>query len=252
MITVIRAAIVGILYWLGMSRGNFLFCTVFRAPTVLGVLIGALYGNVELGLMYGATIGMMSIGGIVAGGNITADTAMSSCIAIPVAITANMSPEAAAAVAVPIGSLGVYLNNIRRTINSWWVRRTDLAIENRNYKKANFNSFLGPWLGHFVLLFPPVFLANLVGVNFIAGFVEKIPELLMHGLSVAGSCLPACGFAVSLVMIGKRRYLAYFTIAFFLTTITHMTSLTAVILGVCLALIIMQLENGNSNDAKEV
>ena len=137
---VIKAAIVGILYWLGMSRGNFLFCTVFRDPCFLGVVIGALYGNIKTGLMFGATIGMMTIGGIVAGGNITSDTCLSACVSIPVAITANMTPEAAAAVAVPLGLCGVYLNSIRRTINSWWVKKTDDAIENRDYKKANFTS----------------------------------------------------------------------------------------------------------------
>ena len=234
---VIKAAIVGILYWLGMSRGNFLFCTVFRDPCFLGVVIGALYGNVKTGLMFGATIGMMTIGGIVAGGNITSDTCLSACVSIPVAITANMTPEAAAAVAVPLGLCGVYLNSIRRTINSWWVKQTDDAIESRNYKKANFTSFLGPWLGHFLLLFPPVFLANIVGVTFVADLVAKIPATLMNGLTVAGNVLPASGFALSLVIIGKKEYLPYFIIAYFLTALTSMTTLTACIFGICAALI---------------
>ena len=234
----LRAIIVGLLYWQGMSRANFLICMVFRSPVILGVLIGALYGKVQEGLVLGAAINMMSLGGIVAGGNITKDTALSSCIVIPIALQSNLDINAAAALSVPLGSLGVYLNSIRKTVNTYWGNQTDKAIEERNYKKANFCNFMGPYLGSLPILFLPVFLGNLIGINVLSGLVEKIPPLLMNGLSVAGSALPAVGIATSLVLMGKREYLPYFFLSYYLTVITGMSTLVAVILGICSALII--------------
>lgn len=60
----IKAILVGLIYWLSMGRACYFLSFAFRKPVVLGVIIGLVYGDVAKGLMYGATIQLMYMGGI--------------------------------------------------------------------------------------------------------------------------------------------------------------------------------------------
>lgn len=51
----IKAILVGLIYWLSMGRACYFLSFAFRKPVVLGVIIGLVYGDVAKGLMYGAT-----------------------------------------------------------------------------------------------------------------------------------------------------------------------------------------------------
>ena len=70
---IVKAALVGLLYWISMGRAQYFFSFAFRKPVVLGVFIGLVFGDVQAGLLYGATIQLMYMGGIEAGGNIPSD-----------------------------------------------------------------------------------------------------------------------------------------------------------------------------------
>lgn len=49
----IKAILVGLIYWLSMGRACYFLSFAFRKPVVLGVIIGLVYGDVAKGLMYG-------------------------------------------------------------------------------------------------------------------------------------------------------------------------------------------------------
>ena len=83
---VIKSILVGLLYWLSMGRAQYFFSFALRKPVVLGVFIGLIFGDVTKGLLYGATIQLMYMGGIEAGGNIPSDQGLATCIATPAAI----------------------------------------------------------------------------------------------------------------------------------------------------------------------
>lgn len=234
---VIQAILVGLIYWISMGRAQYFFSFAFRKPVVLGVMIGLAYGDVQTGLLYGATIQLMYMGGIEAGGNIPSDQALAACIAIPAAIVNNLDPAAAVALAVPFGVLGVLINNVRRTINAFYNTKADHFVENGQYDKLSTYSFLLPWLTNGVLYFVPVFVATLFGPQVVEAFIEVIPEWIMNGLGNAGSMLPALGFALTLVVMGKTQYLPFFVLGFFLYSILGFSMLTGAVIGLCLALI---------------
>ena len=172
---VIQAILVGILYWLSMGRASYFISFAFRKPVVLGVFIGLVYGDVQTGLLYGATIQLMYMGGIEAGGNIPSDQGLATCIAIPAAIANNLDPAAAVALAVPFGVLGVLINNVRRTINSFYNTKADKFVEDKQYDKLSIFSFVLPWLTNGVLYFTPVFIATLFGCSVVQAFINVIP-----------------------------------------------------------------------------
>jgi len=235
---VIKAALVGLLYWLAMGRANYYFSFAFRKPVVLGVFIGLVFGDVRIGLLYGATIQLMYMGGIEAGGNIPSDQGLAACIAIPAAIINNLDPATAVVLAVPFGVLGVLINNVRRTINSFYNTKADQFVEKGEYDKLSKFSFLLPWLTNGVLYFVPVFVATLYGPAVVESFIDVIPEWLMNGLGNAGNMLPALGFALTLVVMGKKQYLPFFVLGFFLYAIMGFSMLTGAVLGICIALIV--------------
>lgn len=234
---VIQAILVGLLYWISMGRAQYFFSFAFRKPVVLGVFIGLIYGDVQMGLLYGATIQLMYMGGIEAGGNIPSDQALAACLAIPAAMINNLDPATAVALAVPFGVLGVLINNVRRTINSFYNTRADQFIEDEEYDKLSKFSFLLPWLTNGVLYFTPVFVATLFGPAVVEAFIAVIPEWLMNGLANAGNMLPALGFALTIVVMGKKQYLPFFVLGFFSFAVLEFSMLTGAVFALCFALI---------------
>lgn len=234
---VIKSILVGLIYWLAMGRAQYFFSFAFRKPVVLGVVIGLVFGDVKAGLMYGATIQLMYMGGIEAGGNIPSDQGLAACIAIPAAIVNNLDPGTAVALAVPFGVLGVLINNVRRTINSFYNAKADTFIKEKEYDKLSKFSFLLPWLTNGVLYFTPVFIATLFGPSVVEMFISIIPEWLMQGLSNAGGMLPALGFALTLVVMGRKEYLPFAVIGFFTFTLLQYSMLTGAVFALCFALL---------------
>ena len=220
---VIQAILVGILYWLSMGRASYFISFAFRKPVVLGVFIGLVYGDVQTGLLYGATIQLMYMGGIEAGGNIPSDQGLATCIAIPAAIANNLDPAAAVALAVPFGVLGVLINNVRRTINSFYNTKADKFVEDKQYDKLSIFSFVLPWLTNGVLYFTPVFIATLFGSSVVQAFIN--------------------------VVMGKKKYLPFFVLGFFLYSVMGFSMLTGAVIALCLALIVSLFKQ---NDEEEV
>lgn len=245
---VIKAALVGLIYWIAMGRANYFFSFAFRKPVVLGVFIGLVFGDVQMGLLYGATIQLMYMGGIEAGGNIPSDQGLAACIAIPAAIINNLDPGTAVALAVPFGVLGVMINNVRRTINSFYNTHADKCAENREYDKLSKFSFVLPWLTNGVLYFTPVFIATLFGPSVVEAFINIIPQWLMNGLANAGGMLPALGFALTIVVMGKKQYLPFFILGFFTYAVLGFSMLTGAVFAICTAMIV-SLFKQNSEEA---
>ena len=234
---IVKAALVGLLYWISMGRAQYYFSFAFRKPVVLGVFIGLVFGDVQAGLLYGATIQLMWMGGIEAGGNIPSDQGLATCIAVPAAIMGNLDAGAAVALAVPFGALGVLINNVRRTINSFYNTKADQFIERGEYDKVSKMCFILPWLTNGVLYFTPVFIATWLGNNVVQAFINAVPQWAMDGLTNAGNMLPALGFALTIVVMGKQKYLPFFVLGFFLYSILGFSMLTCAVLALCLAMI---------------
>lgn len=248
---VIKAILVGILYWLGMGRAEYYVAYALRKPVVTGTLIGVIYGNVPAGLLYGASIQLMWMGGIEAGGNIPADQSLATCIAVPAAILSGIKPGAAVALAVPFSVLGVLINNLRRTFNSFFNTRVDRLIAERKYDAVNKWEFLIPWACNFVLYFTPVFVATLFGPVVLKVFVNVIPTWLMNGLNNAGMMLPALGFALTIVVMGKKKYIPFFVLGYFMFATMKFSMLTGAVYAISIALIFSLLRQNDDVEISE-
>ena len=77
----------------------------------------------------------------------------------------------------------------------------------------------------------------LAGNNVVQAFINAVPQWAMDGLANAGNMLPALGFALTIVVMGKQKYLPFFVLGFFLYSILGFSMLTGAVLAMCLAMI---------------
>lgn len=69
-------------------------------------------------------------------------------------------------------------------------------------------------------------------------FVNWLPEVITHGLEVAGGILPAVGFGMLLRVMMKTKYVPYFIAGFLMASFCDMPNLLPVaLLGTVFALI---------------
>lgn len=232
------AIVTGLWYWLAASLAGYTIFPTLKSPTFIGFALGLLWGNVTTGLIVGASIELVYLGMVAAGGNIPSDKCLAALIAVPVALQTGVTAEVAVSIAIPLGVIGVLVNNVRRTGNAVLVHKADKYAEECNTKgiwkcATSYSLIFG-----FVLRFPIVFVINLFGAELVQRLLSIIPTWLMNGLNVMGGLLPALGFATTIFTIGKNKYIPLFIIGFFLVQYYKMSVTAAAIFGICGALLI--------------
>ncbi|TDW09369.1 D-glucosaminate-specific PTS system IIC component [Breznakia blatticola] len=234
---IVLALVVGIIYWLATNKIWYGTQHIVRQPLFLAVPLGLIMGDVETAMKIGAALQLIYLGAIAPGGNLPADEALAACITIPVAIEAGIDPSMAVTIAMPIGLLGVLLDNLRKTYASVWVRMADKAAKEGDMKKARLAQFWYPLIVSIPLRVIPTTAALLVGTTAVAAFLNSIPAWAINGLSVAGGILPALGFAVTIQVIGKKSLIPYFLLGFIIFTYAGINIISIALIGVCLAII---------------
>lgn len=241
------AIAMGIIYWISNNAVGYTLWAVLGRPLFLALPIGLLYGDVPTAMMVGASIQAMYIVLIAPGMQIPADPALATCIALPLVLKAGISPEVAVTIAVPFGVLGVFLDQIRRTANGMFNRMADRYAEESNIRGIILAASAYPLLLSFPIRFIPVFLANYFGEAAVQGLLNSIPEWLMHAFEVAGGVLPAIGFAIAIMVIGKKKLLPFFILGFFLVQYSSISVMGAAIFGICIAIIYLQCTSHEYN-----
>lgn len=147
--TFLEALIVGVIYWLAWNEID-VFIPVhtrfFRDPVGSALVLGLIFGNMELGLAIGGTVGLVYIGVSTIGANLPSDQALSVCAAVPIAIKLGLSVEEAMLIAVPFGLLGSVVDTTRRVIQGYWNRLSLKYIEEKAFDKLHFSAAIGPAL----------------------------------------------------------------------------------------------------------
>lgn len=237
------AIFLGLYYWFFAGAPGYTIHYVFKQPIVMALPIGLILGDVTTAMKIGATIELIYVGMVAAGANLPADEALAGVIAIPIALKTGMDPSTAVTLAIPFGILGVFMDQLRRTINVRFGHKADEYALEANTKGIARCALLYPMVVGFILRFPPVFVANLYGPTLVGNFIERIPEWVLHGFSVAGGLLPALGFAITIFVIGKKNLIPFFIIGFFLVQYLGINIMAAAIFGTCIALLIVLMKN---------
>lgn len=233
------AIFMGCYYWFSRLRFGYTFSSMLLQPVVVAVFAGLITGNMASAMIIGAGLQLVYLGVTsTPGGNVPSDPALAACIAIPLGVAANMSPETAIALAIPFGVLGVFVDQLRRTTNAFWVHMADRYAENADANGVIRAAFLYPAAMGFLIRFPIVFIIDYFGVSVAQRLVEVLPLWLSHSFEIMGGILPALGFAITLTVIGKKSLIPFFIIGFFTVMYLNLNTMAVAIMATCVALLL--------------
>lgn len=213
-------------------------------PVVVGTVLGFIMGDLQNGLAIGGALELLYLGIIYPGGTVPACASSAALVSIPIALSTGMDSGAATVLAVPFGVLGSVIWNIKYSVNSTWAVRADKCLEEKNFKGAILNATVYPLVLAFVLSFFPILACNLAAPSMVTALIEQIPDWAMHGIEVAGSLLPAIGFAIAVATIGKKEIMPFFFIGFFLVQYLGLGAMAIGIFGACVAVLYLFLGQG--------
>lgn len=238
-----------------MSRwlGGGATLTLRFSPLMTGLVVGIIMNDVAKAMMVTAALQMIYMGVFSPGGSMPSEPSIAAAIAVPVALLGNLEPEAAIAVAVPVGLLGSYLYQFRFFINTFLGKYTDKAVEDMNDRAIKRSIITLPTLASFLLFVPLVFVALYFGAPMIADVIKALEgTVVIHILDVVGGGLAAIGIATTVYVIGRKDYLAFFFLAYFLSVSLkplNITMVTYAIFGAIIAYIFILSQKGKKTVA---
>lgn len=225
--------------------------TLRFSPLMTGLVVGIVMGRVADAMIVTASLQLIYMGVFSPGGSTPSEPAVAAAIAVPVALLGNLTPEASIAIAVPVGFLGSYLYQFRFFLNTFIGKKTDVAIEKMDEKAIKRSIITYPTIASFVLFVPLIFVALYFGAPVIADVVAKLEgTVFLHILDVVGGGLAAIGIATTIYVIGRKDYLLFFLLAYFLSVILKDMNVNMLVYAI-LGTIISILAVGNKNQAKE-
>jgi len=228
----------------------------FERPLIVSTLVGLVLGDVEKGLIVGASLELMSLGIVNIGAAAPPDMNMASIIATAFAIFSNTNAETALTIAIPISVLGQMLGILMRTILSNLTHVGDRLIGEGNFAGARRIHILYGTSLYALMYFVPIFLAVYFGTDVVKQIVEAIPAWITDGLTVASKILPAYGFALLLQTMLTKKLLPFLLLGFLITAYSGL-GITGVAFFACIVAFVMYLiderqpSSGSADDLLE-
>lgn len=212
----VAAALVGLGYYLSNSPwllGIGGFFGLYR-PLVAGFFVGLIFGDVVEGAKIGASINILYLGFISAGGSIPSDPSVAGWVGTALAMAGGLSSEAAIALGVAIGLLGTIVFFTRMSVDAVFAHMADAAAERGDMTGVARANWLWPQLFLFVISFFPAFIAVYLGSAAVGDLIAAMPAWVLKGFEIAGGLLPAIGLALNMRFIFRGTVWPYFFIGY--------------------------------------
>ena len=204
---------------------------------MVSTFTGLILGDVTLGLTVGALIELAFAGLTPAGGTQPPNPVMAGLMGTVLAYTTGCDAQQALALCLPFSFLGQYIILFYYSAFSFFMGKADDCAANgdtKGIRNINLLTMTIISVTYGVL----AFLCAYVAQGPMQAFVEWLPEVVTHGLEIAGGVLPAVGFGMLLRVMMKAKYVPYFIAGFLMTCFIDMPNLLPVaLLGLIFALI---------------
>lgn len=241
--SIVQAILIALVYYLGRSpflAGPVGYYTIYR-PVIGGWVVGIILGDPLTGMAVGATINLMYIGFISAGGALPGDMCLAGILGTALAVSGGITTEAALALAVPIGLIGTIIWQGKMTVNSLFAHAADKAAEKGDPGAVWIGDVLLPQLFLFLLTAVPCFLAAYFGSQAVEGIIAVLGGKILSVLTSIGSMMPALGIALNLKAIYKGDAKIFFFVGFMLLVYFELSMIAIGLLGLVMAVIYMQI-----------
>ena len=225
--------ILGALWFIEKFFGT---CMVIR-PLVVSPLVGLALGDLQTGVIIGATLELVFMGAIQIGGAVPPDALVGAGLGTAFAILTGQGAEIALTLALPIAILAQSVKVLLFIVRSGFMTPAIKYAQEGNIRKMKMLNYAGLILQS-LMYFSVAFVAIMFGSAAVEAFVNNIPESIMQGLNVAAGLLRAVGFALLLLPMMNLKNVIYFVVGFILVSYLELPIMAVTILGILLAFIV--------------
>lgn len=222
-------------------------------PIITGVLVGLVMGDLQTGIILGATLEMIFIGSITLGAAVPPDVITGGILGAAFAISTGNGADVALALAFPIATLYLIVDNVLTLgVLPFFVHKADSYVQKGDFKGMERMHILG---GFVVKSLPS---GIICGVAFYLGtpvmnrVLEAIPSFVQEGLVAAAGFIPALGIALLARMILTKKTAVFFVLGFAISAYLKIPMLGIAIMAGTLAIILVQLQENRSTAVQEV
>lgn len=240
--TFLEALAVGLYYYVAnLDVVAFPFaCVSLQDAAFTGLVLGVVFGDVQTGLILGATIALIYMGAMAAGGTLPSDQCIAACIVVPIAIKSGMDIDTAVALSIPLATIGAMLDNVRRISAGIWHRKAEKHLKQQQFHKFTLDATVGPLCVSALLRIVPVTALLYIFGGMAGEVVQRFPEWLLNAFGVMTDLLPGIGFSLLVNFIGKPYLIPYYFFGFILAKLAGLGSITIAVISVCAAFLHVQ------------
>jgi len=241
---ILLALLVGVYTWQKYNLQMLMYASV----VLVGVITGLIMGNLQVGMVVGGTLCLMSLGLFGAGGSSVPEYSVGCIAGTAFAIAMRQSGQEAVTTAmtigIPVAALGTELDVLGKTSGSFFVHKMEACSDKKDWKGMGRWMWASqiPFIGLWVL---PMILLTTVGSTYVQSFINAIPAWLNGGLTVASGMLPALGFAILLHQLPMKKYGYFILFGFVLAAYANLSILAIAMLGVIVCVFIYQMKEEN-------
>ncbi|WP_323611594.1 PTS sugar transporter subunit IIC [Erysipelothrix enhydrae] len=230
----LQAILIGLVAALGVF-GDQLGSLYINRPIILGPIVGLILGDVQQGVIIGATLELFFMGAVSIGAYIPPDVIVGGTLATAFAISMGSGTEAAIALAMPLALISLAIGNIFNVVNSFILRIADKSAEAGSVggiKTAHWGIGMITVVRRFLL----VCLGFYFGAEAMSNVIASIPEQIIAGMDAAAGLLPALGFAMLMRMILNKKLVPFYFLGFVLSAYLNVPVLGIAIIGVIIVI----------------
>lgn len=218
-------------------------------PLITGPVVGLIMGDMQIGLIAGATLELAWLGLVPNAGAQPPDVTMGTIAAVAFAVMTGQSPEVAMGVGMPIAVLMQMLVIGFFALTSFTMGKADKFAETGD--PAGIDRLLITTISLRSLMYALVaFITVYFGEHAASWIDENAPKVLLEGLGIGAKMVPAIGFAMLLKIMWSKEVAGVFFIGFVMTTYLKLPIMAVAILGASAAALyyFFSGNNGTSNN----
>lgn len=230
----IPAILVSIVALLAAMDEQLFGASMMARPLFTGPIIGLIMGDLQTGVIIGATLESMFMGSIMVGSAVPPEVYASSILSI--AIQTGAGAGTAVALALPLSVfLQLWRNFCYAIPGSWAGKQIEKALDERNLKKANLLHLTVVPLSIGIPSALLVFIALFFGADGINSVLNMIPEVVLNGFNVAAGVLSCVGLALLIKIMSNNKILPYLFLGFVAVMYLGMDVIGVAVVGLCIA-----------------
>lgn len=207
------------------------------APLFAGLINGLIMGDLNYGLVMGATTMMVYIGVAVVGNAMPGDFILGGFLGVTVSMLAHVEPSVGLTVTASLGALSAFISPVEMTLNTLWVAGARKAAGRGDNRMIMIYSVFTPLIWAFIIYFIPGFILIYFGSGALDKILSAAPLWVSNALNTVGHILPALGLGMLMNLIFKKSLIPFFIIGFCLTIYFNQGIIAVVAVGAALSLL---------------